>query len=168
MAVTYTKIADYEVGSGGAASIDFTSIPSSFTDIVVKLSARTNRSDSGDDIAVKFNTSASNFTGRRIFGTGSNAVSTTCDNQVGILNGGTSTSNTFGSLELYIPNYAGSTNKSYSADATGENNATTAYAQLTAGLWSVTSAITGISFYSQNSANFVQYSTATLYGVNKS
>ena len=40
MATTFTKIASVSVGSGGAATMSFTSIPSTYTDIVVKLSAR--------------------------------------------------------------------------------------------------------------------------------
>ena len=40
MATTFTKIASVTVGSGGASSIDFTSIPSTYTDLCVKLSTR--------------------------------------------------------------------------------------------------------------------------------
>ena len=37
---TFTKIASATVGSGGASSIEFTSIPSTYTDLVIKLSMR--------------------------------------------------------------------------------------------------------------------------------
>ena len=43
MATTYTLISSVTVGSGGAASIEFTSIPSTYTDLVLKLSARSSR-----------------------------------------------------------------------------------------------------------------------------
>jgi hypothetical protein len=75
------------------------------------------------------------------------------------------TANTFGNGEIYIPNYAGSTQKSVSADAVAENNsATYIYSALNAGLWTGTAAITSIKLLIP-SYNFVQYSTAYLYGV---
>jgi hypothetical protein len=73
------------------------------------------------------------------------------------------TASTFSNIEIYIPNYAGSTNKSFSIDAVGENNATAAYAGLVAGLWSTSSAITAISIAS--TTLFAEFSTATLYGI---
>jgi hypothetical protein len=84
---------------------------------------------------------------------------------VGDINGNTSTSNTFGNGSIYIPNYAGSNNKSVSTDVVVENNATESSQYLLAGLWSDTSAITTIRLYSRNSHNFLQYSTAYLYGI---
>jgi hypothetical protein len=44
MATTYEIIASVTVGSGGAANIEFTSIPATYTDLVVLFSARTDRS----------------------------------------------------------------------------------------------------------------------------
>ena len=80
--------------------------------------------------------------------------------------GGTATANTFGNMEIYIPNYAGSSNKSVSVNQVGEDNAATAYATLLAGLWSNTAAITSIKLTPfSGGASFVQYSTAYLYGV---
>ena len=40
MAVTHNLISTITVGSGGAASIDFTSIPQTYTDLLVKISLR--------------------------------------------------------------------------------------------------------------------------------
>jgi hypothetical protein len=75
------------------------------------------------------------------------------------------TASTFNNADLYIPNYAGSNNKSFSIDSVSENNGTAAVASLFAGLWSQTAAITSITLTSRN-GNFDQYSTAYLYGVN--
>jgi len=87
---------------------------------------------------------------------------------IGDATGASATASTFGNQEVYFPNYAGATNKSYSADSAGENNATTAYLTLSAGLWSQTSAITSLEFYDRGVGNFVQYSSAYLYGIIKS
>jgi hypothetical protein len=84
-------------------------------------------------------------------------------------NANSSTASTFGNFQMYIPNYAGSSNKSVSIDAVTENNATAAEANLVAGLWSSTAAITSITLYNYGSVtNFMQHSTATLYGIKNS
>ena len=84
------------------------------------------------------------------------------------IEGTDSTANTFANGEFYIPNYAGSTNKSVSADGVTENNATAARATLTAGLWSNTAAINQITLLPIAGGTFAQYSTATLYGISNS
>jgi hypothetical protein len=166
MANTFELIASSTVGSGGAAFILFSSIPATYTDIVVKLSVRSDRASVGPSIGVEINGSLLNLTSRIIAGSGA-AVSSTnySDAYIGDATGANATSSTFGNQEVYFPNYAGSTYKSYSSDSVSENNATTAYAILSAGLWSQTSAITSLKFYDRGVGNFVQYSTAYLYGV---
>jgi hypothetical protein len=169
MATTFTKIASVSVGSGGASSIDFTSIPSTYTDLVVKLSGRTTEASVYAGVYVSFNGTAYNSSGRLLEGDGSSASSGTFSNgAISFIAGSTATSNTFGSTEVYIPNYAGSTNKSYSSDGVGENNATLALAHLNAGLWSNTAAINQVTLDAYLTNTFVQYTTATLYGVSKS
>ena len=169
MATTYKALATVEVGSGGAASIDFTSIPATYTDLVVVSSTRA--SAGSDTVALQFNgDTGSNYPYRRLRSDGS-AVTSTTGTLTYALGGNqpesTFTANTFSNCSFYIPNYAGSSNKSISADAVSENNATSAQAQLTASLWSNTAAITSIKII-PGSGNFVQYSTATLYGIKNS
>ena len=162
MALTYTAIATVTVGSGGAANIQFTSIAASWTDLLIKISGRSDANNVGIDIALNGVTTNQSY--RRLRGDGSAASSTTLT-ALRVINGySTATANTFGNTEVYIPNYAGSTNKSLSADGVNENNATEAYADLGAGLWSNTAAITSITL-TPNLGNFAQYSTATLYGI---
>lgn len=167
-----TKIQTVTVGSGGAASIDFTSIPGTYTDLMLVYSVRLT-SAASEGVFITFNGNTSGYSSRDLYGSGSgNGASST--NPYGFTNklfiGSTDstaqTSNTFGSTLVYIPNYAGSSNKSVSADNVYENNATAAGIDVLAGLWSNTSAITSISTVSNN-GNFVQYSSATLYGITK-
>ena len=164
MANTYEAIATVTVGSGGASTIDFTSIPSTYTDLKLVLSGRS--TSSGTVASIKFNNSSANFSGIWLVGTGSSALSGTGADYFRI-NWSASTSNTFGNTEIYIPNYAGSNNKSFSSDGSSENNATEAYANFIAGLWSQTTAINQITL-TPNAGNFAQYSTATLYGIKNS
>jgi hypothetical protein len=166
MANTYTLIASSTVGSGGAANIDFTSIPATYTDLCLKLSIRTDKATLGDVWLLKLNTSSADFTARWIEGNGASASSGSSV-LYGALVGSSATASTFNNTEIYFPNYAGSTNKSFSVDSVTENNGTTAYTDLAAGLWSQTAAITGINI-SITSNNLVQYSTAYLYGIKNS
>jgi hypothetical protein len=76
MANTFELIESVTVGSGGAANIDFTSIPATFTDLCLKYSTRS--TSAGDDYLgqyIKFNTATSSFTYRHLYGTGSAAGS---------------------------------------------------------------------------------------------
>jgi hypothetical protein len=169
MTANYVLLEKITVGAAGAASVTFSGIPQTgYTDLVVKVSARGTDSSVYAGIYVSFNGTAYNSTGRFIEGDGSSASSGTFSNgAISFIAGATATSNTFGSTELYIPNYTGSTNKSYSSDGVGENNATLALAQLNAGLWSNTAAITSITLDAYLSNTFVQGSTFYLYGVAK-
>ena len=170
MANTFVKIASVTVGSGGAANIEFTSIPSTYTDLCVKVSTRL-ATGNFPNVRVQFNSNTSNYSHRILFGSGSSAGSYSGAND-GIDyisdDAASQTSNTFSNSEIYIPNYAGSSNKSVSVDAVSENNDTTAYALLTAGLWSNTSAITSLKIYAGGGQSLAQYSTATLYGIKNS
>ena len=146
----------------------FTSIPSTYTDLVVKVSARSDFAIN-PQAALYVSTNVSSPSSRRLEGNGSSAASYTeasSINASGSTPANSSTASTFGNVELYFPNYAGSTNKSLSIDAVGENNTTAAYATLTAGLFSATTAINSITFTTDG--NFRQYSTATLDGIKNS
>jgi hypothetical protein len=160
---TYKLISSVSVGSGGASSMDFTSIPATYTDLEILVSGRT--SGSGNGLNITFNSNTSNYTNITIQGDGSNASSYGTYNRLaGLVTRAAEISNSFGLTKIYIPNYAGSNNKSYSADGFSEDNVATAYMTLTGGLWSNTSAITSISL-APMSGNFEQHSTAYLYGI---
>jgi hypothetical protein len=164
---TYTQIGTaVVVGSGGAASMDFTSIPTTFTDLCVLVSARQSGAATTASLNMSLNGSTSNFTYRTIQGAGSGTPSSFSGSTsyIGQTPAATATASTFGSAQLYIPNYAGSTNKSVSVETVDELNGTTTYAQMTASLWSQTAAINALSLISGNGV-FSQYSTAYLYGV---
>jgi hypothetical protein len=165
MANTYTLISSVTVGAGGAASMGFTSIPSTYTDLLVKVSARTNRALTVDGVLISFNSSTSNFTNKYLEGDGSSASSSSLARFAADAPGSTATASTFGNGEIYIPNYAGSNYKSLSSDSVTENNATGALTDLLANLWSDTAAITSITLTSGFGTSFDQYSTAYLYGI---
>jgi hypothetical protein len=168
---TFIKIATVTVGSGGSATMTFSSIPQTYTDLCLKVSGRSDATGSvWRNYTLSFNGAgyASNMTGRGLYGTGSAAASETLGNAIGQFSTSDSaTASTFSNSEIYIPNYTGASNKSYSADSVTENNATAALAYFVAGLWSDTPAITSITLGNESPAIFKQYTTATLYGISK-
>lgn len=175
MATTYEAIATVTVGSGGAADITFSSIPATYTDLVLLCSIRDAYTVSGvtTQLRIRFNGDSSNvYSDMNLYGNGSSAASYSRSSQSYVRNTSIPTSlataSTFGSTFIYIPNYGSSNNKSISFDGVTENNATEANAELTAGLWANSAAMTSIVISSQSGANLVQYSSATLYGIKNS
>ena len=167
---TFELIASSTVGAGGAASIDFTSIPNTYTDLCLKLSARGVNSGSGtsgvwDNVQIKFNASTSNFTYRALLDIDGAAASINGSTGIlGWIDFSGATASTFSNLETYIPNYAGSSFKSFSTDSAMEHNGSPIVIGFLAQLWSSTSAINQVTVL-PNAGNFAQYSTAYLYGV---
>ena len=167
MADTFVKIATVTVGSGGASSIDFTSIPSTYTDLVIKLSARDTSSNTNYNLIFN-NDSSAIYDTLRLYGNGSSVFSDKFTNQnagyIGWETQSTYTANTFSNNEVYIPNYAGSSYKSVSNDGVSENNATAAQQTFQSVLWGSTAAINRITI----SQTMAQHTTATLYGIKSS
>lgn len=163
---TYKLIASSTVGAGGASSITFSNIPQTYTDLVLKCSVRENGSGSTwTQFAVRPNSATTNQSDRYLYGTGAATGSATGSEVESWANDGSSTANTFANAEIYIPNYAGSNNKSFSADGATENNSTNALTYLVASLWSNTSAITSLVIVPSSTYSFVQYSSFYLYGI---
>jgi hypothetical protein len=172
MANTMTLIASSTVGSGGASSIVFSTIPSTYTDLCLKISARSSATSgfADDGLFLQINAITSGYSNKTVYGNGSsaasasNSYSVTSKTYIAALDTSSATTSTFSNTEVYIPNYAGSNNKSLSIDGVIESNAAAAIANLTAALLSNTAAITDITL-TPNSGNFVQFTTAYLYGV---
>jgi hypothetical protein len=163
--MSYTLIERKELTSA-ASSISFENIPQFYTDLIALVSGRTSIGGQADGMSIIFNGNSSNYSSRRLYVYNSSVAS---DNNVGqfILNGDTSTANTFSNVSVYIPNYSGSTNKSFSVDGVAETNATNGFIGIGAGLWSNTAPITSVSFSSENGTNLLAGSSVSLYGINR-
>ena len=152
------------------ASVTFSNIPQTYTDLRLVVSARTDRANNGDSMYLQFNgdTTSANYSNRILYGTGSSAVSITSATAILLTQGAcgsSDTANTFGSSEAYIPNYTGSTTKSVSHQGNSETNAATSYMSVDAGLWSGTAPITSMLLRPGNGTAFRSGSTFFLYGV---
>jgi hypothetical protein len=166
MPATYKKIASVTVTGSATSTIEFTSIPGTYTDLVLYVSARSSSTD--EDVKVTFNTSGGTYTIKRLLGTGSATSSDSSPAQAYLrMNPSTDTASTFSNGILYIPNYTSSNAKAISGDSVTENNGTRGIQMMTAALWSGTDAITKITLTNQGSNNFEVNSTATLYGIKK-
>lgn len=171
MATTYELIASQTLGSD-ASSITLSSIPATFDDLVCVAHLRgTEAGVATRSLRMRLNgDTGSNYSYRWLRGSGSAATSgsnTNVYSYMGIIPAATATANTFASVEIVIPNYAGSANKSVSSTSASENNATAADIVVAANLWSSASAITSIQLYPE-SDNLISGSSVYLYGITKS
>ena len=171
MANTYTLISSVTVGSGGQSSIEFTSIPATYSDLKVSTSLRTDRASAVRDVAkIQFNSNTgANYSERELYGNGNAAGTASASSQTsarcGYPTASTATANIFSNDSIYIPNYLSSANKSFSVDSVAETNAVATDVLQLAGLWSQTATITSIKIFPAFGTSFDQYSTAYLYGI---
>ena len=169
MANTYTLIEAKTLGSA-VASITFTAIPSTYTDLKLVYSVRSSStSGTSELLAPSFNGSTTNYVRMLIEGNGSTAASYSgAIRSFGGVPTANATADTFGNGELYIPNYLSNNNKSYSGDSVSENNATSSVVNLDGNIWNDTAAITSIQISTYGANNLVANSTFYLYGIKNS
>ena len=170
MATTYTLI-NSNVLSSSAASITFSSIPATYTDLVLRASVRSDAAATVKETEIIFNSdTATNYSFTNVLGLGSNGTAsqqfgTQAYGWTGKIAAASSTSDTFANVEIYIPSYAASQNKPISSTNMNENNNSIVEATAAvAVLWRNTAAITSILFYPRAS-NFVSGSSFYLYGI---
>ncbi len=166
MATTYTLIQAVTLTSA-AATIEFTSIPQTYTDLLYKISAR--MSVDTASVFLRFNGTTTDGSTNWIDGDGTNGTGNLDSSyQYGPVHGvvnSTKTASVFGNAEIYISNYTSSKHKSSSTDGVTEHNATATTMALGASRWANTAAITSIQLVSAAGGNFVEHSTAYLYGI---
>lgn len=156
-----TLIAAQTVGAGGTSSITFSGIPASYTDLIVVYSG-----NGGANLILNGVTTGNLYSRRYLQGAATSVAtsSATSENSFnGIWNYYGSETYMFG--KVYIPNYAGSANKTVSAETFTEINASGALRQLFTGTWASTNAITSVTISALTTLG--QYSTAYLYGLTK-
>jgi hypothetical protein len=172
MATTYKLIAS-NVLSSAVANIFFTSIPQTYTDLVLRISSRSDAL-SLQSIRYEFNT-ASGTPGSQTFISGSGS-SVSSGNLSGVyynssynsLTGSNFTANTFSSDEIYISNYTGTAKKVSSVFGVSENNASSNM-NVSANLFDTSSAaLTSIILSTSTGDNFVSGSSFYLYGIKNS
>jgi len=158
MAATYTPIASITLGAA-AASVTFSSIPQTYTDLVCVVSAKA--ASTAFDLYLQFNgDTGNNYSWTALSGTGSAASSTRNSNGPAIQldNQGSVRTGDFTANIVHIMNYSNSTtNKTVLARANSSTGV-----DLNVGLWRNTAAITSATLYINS---FAVGSTFNLYGI---
>lgn len=163
MANTYELLTSATVTSA-QASIEFTSIPQTYTDLILVCSTRVDTA-SGVVASLKVQCNGTDITGRRLGAEGSPFAAYSDTGSSAYTDTAGATASTFNNTQFYIPNYAStSAYKSISIDSVAENNATAAGLSLIAGIYSSNTAISSLKILNA-SYNLLTYSTAYLYGV---
>lgn len=172
MATTYELIKG-ETLTGSAASYTFSAIPSTYTDLVLKVSARTDAGGINDYLNIRPNSDSSalySFT--RLRGDGASASSARGSGEIKMsvdaLSTNADTANSFGSIEVYFPNYLSTTSKPISSFGASEFNAADSQIGVLANLFRNTTAISSLYLYRENGSNFVSGSSFYLYGIKNS
>lgn len=156
-----------EVGSGGAASIEFTSIPQDATDLVCVLSLRSGDTN-GDEVTGKINgvtTSQSTISLRGSstsvlsFSSGNYRVANINQNQYGA-------DDDFTTVKIHISNYATSDPKAIRTEyVMGDDIASNIFHGMSSALYDNTTVISSLGFTTNSGQNFLQYSSASLYKI---
>jgi hypothetical protein len=163
MPATYEPIATNTLGSA-AATVTFSSIPGTYTDLVLVISARMSGGGGASAIQAQFNSdTASNYSFTLVTGTGSSVDSSGASSQTQMAVGlATDTAGEWSTNIIQVMNYSNTTtNKTVLARAGIASDRTRALVNL----WRSTSAITSILIINNGSVNFVAGSTFTLYGI---
>ena len=173
MAKTYELI-EAKTLSSATASIQFTSIPQTYADLLLKVSARANVSGGWTNVMIGINGSTSNITWLGLYGysnTSKGSNTNSVSRVIGNANANSSTANLFSNNELYIPNYTSATAKSFTSDSiVASNDSTNPILVLDALLWNpaTQAAITSLTLTNSAPGDFVSGSTFYLYGINNS
>jgi hypothetical protein len=146
--------------SSSSTSVSLTSIPQSYTDLVLVINGNT----SGDlDLFLQFNgDTANNYSYTFLYGDGSGAASLRVSNSSSVATGGVyNVGSGRGTVIVNLMNYSNTTtNKTILTRANSGN-----YVQARVGLWRSTAAISSIVTTIQSGASYNAGTTFTLYGI---
>lgn len=177
MADTFAKISTLEF-STSASTATFSSIPATYTDLIIMYSVRTVKSGTEDQMTMIFNSDTSSSYKRTtlyndytaIYANGdTSGYQSSCTTSLGNITGNTALAGSFANAFIYISEYTNTSKfKAVSWRGSGQTNSDTAntgYFYFNASCYASLSAISSITFSCAN--NFVSGSTATLYGITK-
>jgi hypothetical protein len=176
MANTYDLLQTINVAaSSSQTTLTFSSIPSTYKDLAIRISCKSTSTAGEDTLGVRFNgDSGSNYHTTLIQGYGSAGQSGAVVGVgtlawTGLITDNQSSTSTwaFNSTNLYIPNYSGSNPKGFMANSYDEGTPTAALMRMFKNKWTGTAAIDSITFtiLSGGAYNFGQYTNAYLYGI---
>ena len=164
MASTYTPISATTLGSS-SNSVTFTSIPQSYTDLILVTTGKNSNAFDAIDIRVGNGSidSGNNYAMTAMNGNGSTGQTFSDSNASSMTNMGITSSSTLQTTILHFMNYS---NIATYKTVIGRSNVTDFRVAAVTGLWRSTSAINQIQLRCDNASyNFTAGSTFTLYGI---
>jgi hypothetical protein len=159
----YESIQTVTVGSGGASSISFTSIPSTYSHLQIRVIAR---SSSNPQVNLRFNSdSGSNYTEHQVGGNGT-AASAYGAGSLNLMPQGpvASTTSVFAGFVIDILDYANTNKFKTIRGLNGYDQNGSGFIGLYSNLWRNTAAVSNIELLA-NVGSFAQYSSFALYGI---
>jgi len=168
MANTFTKIAT--ISTYGVSSYEFTSIPATYTDLMLITSIRTSGTATAQEgLELQFNSAVSNRSDRRFYAYINTAYADTGTAMyAGRASATGATANCFGSTITYITNYTTTKVKMSQSMGGSQSNSTTKLMDVMVNAWNDSATITSIKIIPDEGGTIQQYSTADLYGIKSS
>jgi hypothetical protein len=167
----YESISTVTVGSGGSASITFSSIPATYTHLQIRCAIQETQAGADyDNLIARFNgDSASNYSRHQLIGDGSaasafGAANITFAGCGGVVRNGAGTS-VFNPTVIDILDYANTNKYKTIRSLSGSDWNGGGFVGLFSSAWRDTSAISSIVLTSQSASNFSEYSSFALYGI---
>ena len=167
---SYESIATTTVGSGGSSTITFSSIPSDYKHLQIRLLARVNGSVTLNGTKVQFNSdTGTNYTYHTLFGNGSAVTSygeaNTNQSFMDKASGASSGASMFGAMVCDVLDYGNSSKFKTTRSLGGSDQNGSGSIFLSSGVWRNTNAITSITLSPFDGFSYVQYTQAALYGI---
>jgi hypothetical protein len=157
-----------QVGSGGSASISFTSIPSTYKHLQIRYIARSDYATTEADFLYSLNsdTTSSNYVYHRLIGNGTApySQSSTSSRIIGNNTGSSATSGMFSAGVIDILEYASTSKYKTIRNLTGLDRNGGGGGGLYSNLWMNSNAISSVTLTPDN-GNWVQYTQFALYGI---
>jgi hypothetical protein len=158
----YESIQTITVGSGGQASVTFSSIPSTYTHLQIRAIARTSSAGYG---RLRFNgDTGSNYNRHAVYGTGSAAASTAASD-AGYWGDIPNTASMFQGTVIDILDYTNTNKNTTVRCLTGYDTNGAGVIQLWSSLWRNTAAVTSVTLDDFFASNLQEYSSFALYGI---
>jgi hypothetical protein len=167
---SYESIQTVTVGSGGASSISFSSIPSTYKHLQIRGISRESLGSTVGGLYIQMNgDTGSNYAWHRLFGDGTTVTVGAASTQTAELGGITATTagsaNVFSSVVIDILDYANTNKNKTLRSLIGLDYNGSGHLGIYSGLWMNTAAITSITINPDTSQNWQQYTSFALYGI---
>lgn len=165
----YESIQTVTVGSGGAANVEFSSIPSTYQHLQIRGIVRSSAASASQNTLLRLNTdTAANYSTHYLTGNGTTAASGAEANSTyiyaGALPAANTTSGRFEAFVIDVLDYKDTNKYTTVRTLAGWDANGTGIVALWSGSWRNTAAVNAIRLL-PNTGNFIEFSSIALYGI---